>query len=307
MPKCTVPCAAKVRTRLGASVLNRSYAPRPSLHSKPLRSPLSPHAQTADAWTTPIAASRLLSGVLGAGAAFLLLTASPGPALAQLETVTADQATSMAKPLKVQSVNKGRIWLVLILGASALFGGAVVLENNEQWFPAIARANKAMATSAQRAAQQEYAAEEEQLQFEERLVDVEKERQEDARLEDAVLSGLQEAKAQVGIAAPAAVAAVEAVAAAAEAELSPSEQYPAELDAHADSDEEEVAAPSEALDSDGEDAVGPEEETRTPVFEISGEQIEASSRNVARAALSELSLDDLQRELEARKAAAGSD
>ena len=44
-------------------------------------------------------------------------------------------------------VNKGRIWLLFVLGASSLFGVTVVVENNGSWFPAISRANKAMEVS----------------------------------------------------------------------------------------------------------------------------------------------------------------
>ena len=55
--------------------------------------------------------------------------------------------TSLARPLKAQTVNKGKVWLVFILGAAGLFGAAVLLENNERFFPAISRANKAMAAT----------------------------------------------------------------------------------------------------------------------------------------------------------------
>ena len=44
-------------------------------------------------------------------------------------------------------MNKGRIWLLFVLGASSLFGVTVVVENNGSWFPAISRANKAMKVS----------------------------------------------------------------------------------------------------------------------------------------------------------------
>ena len=55
--------------------------------------------------------------------------------------------TSLARPLKAQTVNKGKVWLVFVLGAAGLFGAAVLLENNERFFPAISRANKAMAAT----------------------------------------------------------------------------------------------------------------------------------------------------------------
>lgn len=50
----------------------------------------------------------------------------------------------MARPLKQQPVNKGRIWLLMVLGGTALFGSTVLLENNEKWFPAIFKANRAL-------------------------------------------------------------------------------------------------------------------------------------------------------------------
>ena len=49
-----------------------------------------------------------------------------------------------AKPLKEAEVNKGKIWLLLCGGAAGLFAATVLLENNEKFFPAIARANQAM-------------------------------------------------------------------------------------------------------------------------------------------------------------------
>ncbi len=52
-----------------------------------------------------------------------------------------------AQPLQKAEVNKGRIWLLFVLGASSLFGVTVVVENNGSWFPAISRANKAMKMS----------------------------------------------------------------------------------------------------------------------------------------------------------------
>ena len=64
-----------------------------------------------------------------------------------LQTVTAADAVASARPLAAQPVRKGKVWLLLAGGAAALFGGTIALENNEQLFPAIARANKAMARS----------------------------------------------------------------------------------------------------------------------------------------------------------------
>lgn len=54
---------------------------------------------------------------------------------------------SAAKPLPKQQVNKGKVWLIFVLGAASLFGTAVVMENNRTFFPAISRANRAMAVT----------------------------------------------------------------------------------------------------------------------------------------------------------------
>ncbi len=61
--------------------------------------------------------------------------------------MTAADAVASARPLAAQPVRKDKVWLLLAGGAAALFGGTIILENNEQLFPAIARANKAMARS----------------------------------------------------------------------------------------------------------------------------------------------------------------
>lgn len=57
----------------------------------------------------------------------------------------------MAKPLPKQTIDKGRVWTAFIGGAVTVFGLTVLSENNESWFPAIFRANKAMAISRKRA------------------------------------------------------------------------------------------------------------------------------------------------------------
>lgn len=64
-----------------------------------------------------------------------------------LQTVAPQDATSFAKPLKSQPVNKSRIWGLFLLGATALFGGAVALERNSSFFPAISKANQALAAT----------------------------------------------------------------------------------------------------------------------------------------------------------------
>jgi hypothetical protein len=61
-----------------------------------------------------------------------------------MQTVTASEAMQAAKPLKEAEVNKGKVWLLLCGGAAGLFVTAVIAENNDKLFPAIARANQAM-------------------------------------------------------------------------------------------------------------------------------------------------------------------
>ena len=63
------------------------------------------------------------------------------------QTVTAAEAIADARPLAAQPVRKDKVWLLLAGGAAALFGATIALENNEQLFPAISRANRAMARS----------------------------------------------------------------------------------------------------------------------------------------------------------------
>lgn len=61
-----------------------------------------------------------------------------------MQTVSAASVTTVAKPLKEQKVDKEKVWLIFILGAAGLFGGTLLLENNERFFPAIYKANLAM-------------------------------------------------------------------------------------------------------------------------------------------------------------------
>ncbi len=61
-----------------------------------------------------------------------------------LQTVPAASVTAVAKPIKEQKVDKEKVWLIFILGAAGLFGGTLLLENNERFFPAIYKANLAM-------------------------------------------------------------------------------------------------------------------------------------------------------------------
>ena len=102
MPPCaTPPCTA------------------PALTPAP-RSPLAPQDRHA---ATPPPLARLARSAAAAAAAGLLLMGPGVPAgLADVTTVTAQQAVDMAKPLKEQKVNKNRIWALFVLGATALFG-----------------------------------------------------------------------------------------------------------------------------------------------------------------------------------------
>ncbi|KAK9848658.1 hypothetical protein WJX84_007295 [Apatococcus fuscideae] len=72
-----------------------------------------------------------------------------GSSITKLQTVAPSAATGVAKPLKTQPVDKNKVWLLFGAGAAGIFTTAVLLENNERLFPAIAKANQAM-----RAAQQ---------------------------------------------------------------------------------------------------------------------------------------------------------
>eukprot|EP00887_Chlorella_sp_A99_P000808 scaffold5.g808.t1 len=164
------------------------------------------------AWPSPVAA--LARNAAAAAAAVLLLLGGglPGPAHAELQTVTAREAEASARPLAPQPVNKGRIWLLFVLGGAALFGSTIVLENNETFFPAISRANKAMRATRQRADQARAVEADEEAAAEaeaQRLATVHEEREDDARLQSAVLAGLQEAKQQVTAEEPSAGAAPE--------------------------------------------------------------------------------------------------
>ncbi|KAL4420966.1 hypothetical protein ABPG77_004595 [Micractinium sp. CCAP 211/92] len=267
-----------------------------------------------------------LARSLTAAAAALLLAGMPAvlppPAAAELSTITAQQATEMAKPLKQQKVNKGRIWALFVLGATALFGTTVVLENNEKWFPAISRANRAMKAAQQRAAAAEKASAEEQAAFEARLAEVQQERAVDAAVDAAVLEGLAAARqrssepasssdttsnadaavaaaavTQEAAPAPAATAAEAAAAPPAAAEEPPAASHEeAPATPHASSSEAAApAATPAAAGSGSDDSSAPaegEEAPRKPLFEISAEQIEASSAK---------RMEQLQAELDRRK------
>lgn len=222
------------------------------------------------------------SGLLACGLSLCLMlgSASTGMAKAEgIEYVNPDQVTSLAKPMKKQKVDKGRIWLLFVLGASSLFGVTVLVENNPQWFPAIAKANKAMA-----AAQEAYRKREEEK---------ERQQRENVRLEGAVLSGLSEARSQVDI--PNIVETTEKYDVY-EATV-PQQLDVEEADLNEGDDEETLKKEEEESDS------GHGSEDRQPLFEISGDDIDKSSENFLRKKkLEEMSVEELREELERRQA-----
>lgn len=103
---------------------------------------------------TPVSAQTVCASIGGQArsalaASLIALSMHTGaPAWAELATVPPETALQAARPLPQRPVDKGRIWLVLIVGASALFGATVLLENRASWFPAIAKANQAMKSAA---------------------------------------------------------------------------------------------------------------------------------------------------------------
>eukprot|EP00775_Hariotina_reticulata_P012243 gene12243-12380_t len=64
----------------------------------------------------------------------------------------------MARALPKQQIDKGKVWVVFIGSAASLFIMTVLAENNSSWFPAIAKANAAMAAAKNKAAQDDVVA-----------------------------------------------------------------------------------------------------------------------------------------------------
>lgn len=64
-----------------------------------------------------------------------------------VQTVAPQEATSFARALPQKPVNKGKVWLIFLAGATGLFGAALAIERNSALFPAIAKANQAMAAT----------------------------------------------------------------------------------------------------------------------------------------------------------------
>ncbi|CAD7700992.1 unnamed protein product [Ostreobium quekettii] len=95
----------------------------------------------------PERANPFVAGVVGTVVAGALLLSPQAAVADMIETVAPSTMAEYAKPLPQETVDKGRVWLFLVLGATGLFLGTVALENVEGFFPAIAKANKAMARS----------------------------------------------------------------------------------------------------------------------------------------------------------------
>jgi len=101
------------------------------------------HGQQARDGTTKLQ-DISLAVVTAALASSVLAGAAIG---ADIQTLTPSQAVASARALPERVVKKGKVWLLLAGGAAALFGATIVIENNANFFPAIARANLAMRTN----------------------------------------------------------------------------------------------------------------------------------------------------------------
>lgn len=126
-----------------------------------------------------------LLGIVAAAAVAMTCVLAP-PAWSEIQTVAPKDATSFARELPKQKVNKTKIWGIFLLAATGLFGAAVAVERNSRFFPAIAKANQALAAT--KAAQKKKAKEDEAIR------DVQAS---EARAEDAVLEGLNDARSRV--------------------------------------------------------------------------------------------------------------
>lgn len=190
-----------------------------------------------------------LAGALAgfAATAALLLVQ---PAFADIQTVASDQIVASAKPLKLsQRVNKEKVWLVIILGASSLYGATVILENNEKFFPAISKANRAMRATTKKSGQE----------VPEEVIEAYVNEDSEDRLQRAVLEGLSSARERTPVPPPLLT------------------QWGS---AEANSDDERSE--------------------RRPKFEITADQIAESEAQRDRA-LEQMSLEQIERELQARK------
>jgi hypothetical protein len=75
-------------------------------------------------------------------------------AVSPVQTISASEAVQSARPLKsTETVNKGFVWVLFCGSASVLFAATLLVENRTPLFPAIARANRALATQRESASQ----------------------------------------------------------------------------------------------------------------------------------------------------------
>lgn len=284
-----------------------------------------------DTWQHIMSMPRMVLGMIGTGLVALVIVSSP-PALAEAQMVPAEQITSMAKPLKTQQVDKGKIWLLFILGASSLFGATVVLENNEAWFPAISKANRAVKAAQARIEERERQAQREDEAAQTRLKVVEEEREQDARIESAVLSGIQEARnLQLETAEAVNEEGAQNLKQVTEITVTneevvennddgadhihdtstPSGIFPSELNAEQVQTTETYVStssnsePTDIMDNSNTNKSTPS--TSSSLFELTTEQIEASIKAKKKESLIEnMSLEEIQKEIEARKKTPGS-
>ncbi|GIL58247.1 hypothetical protein Vafri_13309 [Volvox africanus] len=136
-PRLAPFTACKGRARLAAaSRIRQRFVLRPAF--------LSEHEDQTSHLILCKSYRMAIAGVLASGLVWL----SPSPVMADMQTVSPQMVTQMARPLPKQTVDKGKIWSVFIGGAVFLFGMTVALENNENFFPAITRANRAFRTTA---------------------------------------------------------------------------------------------------------------------------------------------------------------
>jgi len=236
---------------------------------------------------------------------------SPVYSAVEYVSPSVEQMQAMAKPFKKQEVNKGRVWLLFVLGASSLFGVTVLVENNSAWFPAISKANKAMKASMKAMEEREkQAALTGQAASLNDDLPLGEEMGEDS-LQNAVLAGIKQASDDAKKTLSSMKEDIPQ-----EIGINDDEDIGSLLDVSLEEEEEEQEEQGRVMDDIIEEEEEDEKELpRTPLFEISGEDIDQSiesRRNEARQEeeesnpdddvdLSNISLEDLQKELEKRK------
>mmetsp|Transcript_26162 Transcript_26162/g.66010 ORF Transcript_26162/g.66010 Transcript_26162/m.66010 type:complete len:265 (-) Transcript_26162:132-926(-) len=137
MPRAVAPRRTAIASRAGAG----RVAAVPTRARLAVRATMAPEPRSTQAGSMP---GMVLGGIAAVASAALL--AAPLPAAADIQYVPNDQITQQAKPLVLkQKVDKDKVWALFIGGAVVLFTTTIALENNTSLFPAIARANKAMA------------------------------------------------------------------------------------------------------------------------------------------------------------------